>query len=633
MLKRIFGKKGGSSGSKELPAPNNLAAPAPTAPLETMKVFDKFGREFQMPKEAWRTGVLPGSIRDAWNDADRLYGVIVISLNDGFFTDVLDATRRLVELEPGSPRAACAYGIALTKTGREDEAGRQLESFSKTYGEDGSVLTNLAKVYSQQGREDETDLTLWRALEVDPNLDNGLAWYRVRARERAGEAEGNGALRRVAALSKSWRAQLWLARQALETGQFNEAMDLYKESLGRMDDPAPSDGLIQISGDLGNAGHLSELLELCLPKFEPEAHGLVVGNNLIKASIDTGQLDQARRLLSQLNSLQRPDWRNTLNFWDGELARARIKLEGAPIETPLNVALLTFDGPIWAGQKSPAHVLLPNRGGDPLVCFLGSSAKTTSNVTEITRQLTDGPGRASRAIPLYFAEYVYFNSEARTRTLIPWISDGSGGFVLSGFPEENKTAANYANECGSDADWLVLTHLRCDETPWRLEARLIRVSDGSCIETTAARFDQSNFNEVFDVARMLPAWLSKNAGIIHAEPSGRYLPPGESNRGDYLLRLEQLLALRCANIDGAKESVSGVREMIQGFLELCLRSPNSVNARFILAQGLSYLQNVEPSVTSEFASRVRLLQKEKPLSPQAHAAIDAAIEQLLPPIN
>ena len=53
---------------------------------------------------------------------------------------------------------------------------------------------------------------------------------------------------------------------------------------------------MQISGDLGNAAHLPELLQLVEPHFVAEVHGLPVGNNLIKAHLDLGQLDAARGL-------------------------------------------------------------------------------------------------------------------------------------------------------------------------------------------------------------------------------------------------------------------------------------------------------------------------------------------------
>jgi len=71
---------------------------------------------------------------------------------------------------------------------------------------------------------------------------------------------------------------------------------------------------MQISGDLGNAGHLPELLVIAKPLFDPAFHGLQVGNNLIKAHFDLGQFEAARRILDQLYALKRPDWREPLSY-------------------------------------------------------------------------------------------------------------------------------------------------------------------------------------------------------------------------------------------------------------------------------------------------------------------------------
>ena len=69
------------------------------------------------------------------------------------------------------------------------------------------------------------------------------------------------------------------------------------EALGRAERPVPTDLLMQMSGDLGNNGYRAEIIRLVEPYFDPAFHGLQVGNNLIKANYDLGQLDTARRIL------------------------------------------------------------------------------------------------------------------------------------------------------------------------------------------------------------------------------------------------------------------------------------------------------------------------------------------------
>lgn len=624
MFGGIFGKK---RSGKQLEASAPTSKASGTQPsAEMIRVYDDYGRELEMPKEEWRSKVLPTTIQNAWNDPERLYSVVASALGDGLFSDVLPAAQRVAELEPASPRGACVYGIALMKVGRAHEAERVLASYIEANGEDGSVLTNLAKAQEERGDAAQSGKTLWHALEVDPNQDNGLGWYWALVRERDGETAGVEALQRVASLPASWRAQLWLARLALQSGNDRGAFGLYKQSLDRMPTPVPADALMQISGDLGNAGRLSDLLDFCMPQYVADVHGLAVGNNLIKASVDIGKLDQAKEILEQLYRLQRPDWQQTLRYWDTELARARAADSSA--SAALDVTLLTIDGPVWTGSTSPAARLFSDHPSGPIICLLGASAEGASEATEPTRQLSDGPGRASRGIPLYFAEQLWAQSDARAQTLVPWIVNG-GGFVLSGAPWGDQTAAEYARIVASKCEWIITSHLRCATTPWSVDVRLIRASDGACVKCATAKFDPGDDSELVALGARLPSWITEHAGATLKAPSGPYLTPTSDDLADYLLRLEQLLALRCAAMDESKDFIYGAREIIQGEIELCLRASQSTNARIILTQSLHYLGKIEPSILSEVAARVWLLQGEKPLSGDAQEAVDASLELII----
>jgi hypothetical protein len=80
---------------------------------------------------------------------------------------------------------------------------------------------------------------------------------------------------------------------------------------------------MQMGGDLGKHGYLKELLELRESRFVPQLHGLQVGNNLIKAHLDLGEIEPARKTLDQLYALKRPDYRQHLSFLEYRNRKSR----------------------------------------------------------------------------------------------------------------------------------------------------------------------------------------------------------------------------------------------------------------------------------------------------------------------
>jgi len=640
----LFGKKPESGkppddqATGQAKSPPKTALPAEAKPVDPAKdknmirVFDGYGREMFIPKEAWRTNVLPGTIKANWNNPEALYGIILNALNDGFRSDVVAAAEHLYEIDPIPCRAACVWGIILKDEGRLDAAENVFRDFIAKYGEDGSILTNLAKVHSQRKNDSKAEEILWRGLEVDPNQDNGLLWYQSICREREGADGAEAALRRVAAQPGSWRAQLWLARTALQTRNLEGALAYYSESLSRVGKPAPADMLMQISGDLGNAAHLPELLQLVEPQFVVEMHGLQVGNNLIKAHLDLGQLDAARQILNQLYALKRPDWQQALQFWDTELTKARLATETNEPKAPLKITMLTIEGPVWLNPSSPVAKLFAAKLPDAIsVCFLGSSAGVASNSQRVQHQPADAPGRMSRALPLFLAEQVALNSQARVQTLVPWITEEIAGFVLSGAPWSDENASNYARQSEHKSDYVVITHLKTQNEPWTVELRLTRTIDAKCLGNQTSSFPSIRPEEsIPELGRQLLALLVEHAEVESQVPISIYAVPNGQNFPFYLLRLEQLLAVRCAGMDGVRaDFLNGAREIVDGNLQLCLACPDNVTARVVLAQTLLAMNKARPDIFPEFRDKLTMLQKEKPLPEPMHGMIQQVLNELI----
>jgi len=596
-----------------------------------IRVHDAYGRELFITRDQWRDSVLLGNIEKAWNSPDELYQMIIGALNDGFRSDVVKAAQHLHKIDNDPVRGACVWGIVLNEEGRLDEAESVFKNHIAKHGEDGVILTNLAKVYSKLGDDQKAEATLWHALELDPNQDNGMGWYEVIHRERGGEEAGLEALSRIAQIPGSWRAQLWLGRAALQRRDLASALDLYRVALSRVN-PVPSDALMQISGDLGNSGHLVELLDIAGPRFDPAIHGLQVGNNLIKAHVDLGQLDAARAILDRLYALKRPDWKSHLAYWDTEIAKVVVSTAPPVKVDELKVAMLVMDGPVWLKPTSPAAELFPAKETEPVrVAFVGGSADVPTNSQRVEHQLANTRGRLSRAIPLFLAEQVEFHTDAHAQTLVSWITNDRGGFVLAGAPWSDEQVADSARQGEQKNDYVVCLHLKTTSEPWIAQIRLVRTIDGACVGTSEVSFSSIEpFDGLRDLTANVIGLLEREANLRRLSSPGAYAIPGGTDFPYYLLRLEQLLAVRCDAMtvsQGREGFLSGEREILDGNLQQCLRYPKSVSLRVLMAQTFWTMKLARPDILPEFNERVEMIQREHPLPDPAQSVVQRVFNE------
>src|SRR5439155_2560091 len=88
------------------------------------------------------------------------------------------------------------------------------------------------------------------------------------------------------------------------------------------------------------------------------------------------------------------------------------------------------------------------------------------------------------------------------------------------------------------------------------------------------------------LAHELLPLLERHADVTLTSKPERYSIPCNTDFPFYLLRLEQLLAVRCGGMDGVhKEFLSGEREIIDGNIHLCLNNAkNATTTRILLLQ-------------------------------------------------
>lgn len=279
------------------------------------------GRELQITLSDWRDKVFLPNLQQAWDDADSLYNLILSGLNDGLAADLDAASARLVEIDAMPERSHVTRGIVQMTNGQRDLAEATLRAGIAQVGDTATLLTNLAKVHDERGAQVLADETLRRAVLADPNFENGMMWWAMIQREREGDSGYVAALHKVAALPGSYRAQFWLARHHLESGDLAAARALYAQVLAA----GAFDGrtLMMMSGDLGNAGQVPLIADLIGPVYDAQKHDPMAGLNLLRAYLELGRIEEGEALLGRMQALGNPTIKQHLDGFAQAFQRSR----------------------------------------------------------------------------------------------------------------------------------------------------------------------------------------------------------------------------------------------------------------------------------------------------------------------
>jgi tetratricopeptide (TPR) repeat protein len=615
LLKKLFG----AGDAPAIRASPDAAAPPKPAGADLVKVFDQFGRPVQIPREQWRTQVLLPNLASKRGDPNALYDLIANALRDGFAAEVLEPARHLAGTDPQRARSANLLGVILLQLGRFAEAKAVLEQALTADGGGAYLLANLAKACAGLGDTARRDDLLWRALERDPNQSAAVLWYAALAKEQAG-AEGEAkAFERIAALPGSWLAKLWVARAALAAKDTGRALSLYGEVLAEVQ-PPPAEALMQISGDLGNAGQLDRLIELCAPRFDPALHGIQVGNNLIKANLDLGRTDEARRLIEQLYGQRRPDWRDILRDWERRLQEAERREQ--PVDAPISLGFMAIEQPLWALGTLGFDALLPRKDAQALrMTFICGTAETPGpKDTQVRMQHTDALGQVTRTIPLYLAEEIHLRTSAATRTLVPVVQPDN--LALVGAPW---TLAALDKAC-EGSDIVVLLHVDARSAPWQLNFSAHLWATKAAIGQWAipltlqspAPAIQAALDRLLAELRGLPRLGMQPADSLFHWALG-------DHAALYAGALEQaLIVALVSSSQSEKPAIWGERGMLDRLLEVAVSTPANARFRLLLLNTIQREGRRRPDIVREYLERLTLLQQRHPLPAGAAAELAAA---------
>lgn len=607
MFKRILSALGGKKGAA---TPANDAPPLSPSPAskELITVHDAYGREFQIARHEWQEKVLQPNLKAKWNEPDALYSMIVSALNDGFAADLLPTAQRLLEIDPSPERSHTILGIVLMKNGQLDAAEATLNDGIRKVGETGTLLTNLAKVFSERGNQAQADETLWRAVQADPNMENGLLWWAAIQQERGGEAGYLQSLRTASALPGSWRAQLWLARHHLAHKELDAARALYAEVLsgGLYDGGA----LMMISGDLGNGGQIQLILDLIGPVFDEHKHDPMAGLNLLRACHQLGKVAEGESLLNRMYALGFAPIKQHLDeFAKAFQALQQAHDQGKPVDpAKLQVSTLALSQPIWHyGLRNADWLFAQKPEGAPEVGFFALS-KIMGGSARAEEQREDELGRFTRAIPLYLAEAAHYWTEYAARCYILVVE--GGGPVVSGGETDG---AGLFDIVPPGMKYFVTGEIgrsgEEDAVQWRISLSLW---DCSTRAKQASESGSASQEELGNLVLKLEQRLLARIGMKRSTPlDDFYLHPNAEVMPVYLAALGQSFMLTLvANERMPKSGLWGERAMLDWPLNMALQWPTVEVPKLMYISSLGKALDYRSDVLPEYKVRSLELLKD-----------------------
>jgi hypothetical protein len=332
----------------------------------------------------------------------------------------------------------------------------------------------------------------------------------------------------------------------------------------------------------------------------PEATPLVTASSVDPSLGETHGSHSSGSVLSNGNSLSQPT-----------------------LPVKVQTTLLTIDGPVWLPGDSPAIELFSAKPDDATaIAFIGGSVALPSdglNVGEQGSPCVLSPAVLARALPLFLSDQVELGTEALTRCLVSWMVKPKSGFILGGKQWEDAVGAHHARQNPADdpSDYVVLSHLDCTSAQWRMDLRVVRTIDATCVATLSRDCDPSNPNEALaGLSADLLSTLAVHADLP-AHPSGFTTPPDAS---EYIARLDQMLILRVSLLPDAP-LLRDESSMVEQLAAYARSEADNLPVRLLFTHALATVSKLRPAHRVAWATQADALQQEFPLQEPARSVL------------
>jgi hypothetical protein len=564
---------------------------------------DAFGRRVRLPREEYRTRVLPELIQAHGSDPDRLAAVILQGLRDGLARELVAAANRLTVIDKDVDRALSILAVVQRDAGDLEAAEFTLQELRTKRPQSPNALVGLAMLADKRGDGVRCEALLWEALQLDCNHADAVHCY-LQVRHRAvGDAGYRAEIDKVAALPGAWRAQLWRARFDLQHERAADAIAAYREVLARAGDE--SDALVMASADLVQARQTALVDELIAPRFQPGRHHPHAGLALLHHYLATERHEPGAELLHQMHLHYGHMLGAELQPFTAAFDRLRLAKLPPPAPLPPNarVGLVRLDRPIWcAGLHDPQWLLPKKTAAARQVLFLtlaidGPVPAAPGREEEI--------GRLTRAVPLLLAEHAWLSTPHRGTAGLPMAEHS--GWALMGRPWQEEQVAQQLADDERQRTILVTGVLRVDG-----EQRRIDLWAYDC--ATRQRIGHAAAEGVADeLGRMLLQLMAELWPALGG-PAGHQPPVGDAafwqRHADGLAQHAALVAAQAGAMP--RERLYGERYILQWLQQTALAETRWQPGFWLYASGLCVLRQLGSKVPLEHARPLAEIFRQSP---------------------
>jgi hypothetical protein len=228
-------------------------------------------------------------------------------------------------------------------------------------------------------------------------------------------------------------------------------------------------------------------------------------------------------------------------------------------------------------------------------------------------------------VPLFLAELLALRQSSKTTLMVPFALH-DGGFILAGSPSPDGAILDMARNADQPARAVVSFHFEARNQPWNMAVRVLEVDSGASIAQLDDVFDPKDPAPAIERIYEFIVGCLKTLGAEGGPSVSWYRPPEPACTGKYVLALEQALAVASACSErGSGETLYGVRNIFDGFLNLCLECHSAPSTYLLLLSSLLRHRRCSTSLYREYQERIhQLLAEHTPPEPVGSLARQAA---------